>query len=86
MVMLNKLKKTQEQWGGSSEVIDHWLDNRQHLIVEYCKLAALQPLTPESSLNELPAPKALHRFSQELVDHIINFKMAFGDIINQFLA
>lgn len=81
--MLNKLKKTQEQWGGSSEVIDHWLDNRQHLIVEYCKLAALQPLTPESSLNELPSPKALHRFSQELVDYISEGHFKIYDMVMQ---
>ncbi|MEZ9063555.1 Rsd/AlgQ family anti-sigma factor, partial [Vibrio sp. 10N.247.311.49] len=40
MVMLNKFKQIQEQWGGSNEVIDHWLETRQSLIVEYCKLGA----------------------------------------------
>lgn len=32
--MLRKFKNVQEQWGGSSDIIDHWLDKRQHVIVE----------------------------------------------------
>ena len=66
--MLNKLKRTQEQWGGSSEVIDHWLDTRQILIVEYCKLAALQP--SKKSVDKLPTPGELQTFCQHLVDYI----------------
>lgn len=66
--MLNKLKRTQEQWGGSSEVIDHWLDTRQILLVEYCKLAALQP--NKKAVNELPTPEELQTFCQHLVDYI----------------
>ncbi|WED21700.1 sigma D regulator [Vibrio sp. JC009] len=61
MVMLNKFKKTQEQWGGSSEVIDHWLETRQKLVVEYCGLA---------TATSLPAPADLQAFCQTLVDYI----------------
>ncbi|PWI33762.1 sigma D regulator [Vibrio albus] len=68
MVMLNRLKKTQEQWGGSSEVIDHWLEDRQVLIVEYCKLASLQP--HKKSVNKLPTPMDLQAFCEHLVDYI----------------
>ncbi len=81
--MLRKLKKTQEQWGGSSEVIDHWLEHRQQLLVEFCKLAALQPLTPESSQQELPSPQELHRFSQELVDYISEGHFKIYDMVMQ---
>ncbi|MVD31972.1 Rsd/AlgQ family anti-sigma factor, partial [Vibrio cholerae] len=56
MVMLRKFKNVQEQWGGSSDIIDHWLDKRQHVIVEYCKLAALQPCTTKAAVSELPSP------------------------------
>lgn len=59
--MLNKFKQTQEQWGGSSEVIDHWLDTRQKLVVEYCNLA---------TSDNLPTPDELQDFCQTLVDYI----------------
>lgn len=68
--MLRKFKNVQEQWGGSSDIIDHWLDKRQHVIVEYCKLAALQPCTTKAAVSELPSPQALLYFCQELVDYI----------------
>ena len=29
--MLKKFKQTQEQWGGASDVIDHWLEKRQQV-------------------------------------------------------
>ncbi|WED28452.1 sigma D regulator [Vibrio sp. DW001] len=70
MVMLNKLKKTQEQWGGSSEVIDHWLDTRQIVIVEYCHLAALKPNTYKKAVGKLPTPDELQKYCQHLVDYI----------------
>ncbi len=68
--MLKKFKQTQEQWGGASDVIDHWLEKRQLVVVEYCKLAALQPCSSKSSLSELPSPKKLQCFCQDLVDYI----------------
>lgn len=67
--MLKKFKHTQEQWGGSSEVIDHWLETRQQLIVEYCKLASLQP-NPNKALLGLPSASAIQRFCAHLVDYI----------------
>ncbi|WP_413285617.1 sigma D regulator [Vibrio sp. MA40-2] len=70
MVMLNKFKKVQEQWGGSSEVIDHWLDTRQVVIVEYCHLAALSPNLNKKAVERLPTPQELQQFSQHLVDYI----------------
>lgn len=68
--MLNKFKKVQEQWGGSSEVIDHWLDTRQVLIVEYCKLASLKPNAVVKPVSKLPTPEELQSFSQHVVDYI----------------
>ncbi|MDV7106154.1 sigma D regulator [Vibrio sp. TH_r3] len=70
MVMLNKFKKVQEQWGGSSDVIDHWLDTRQVVIVEYCHLAALSPNANKKAVERLPTPQELQQFSQHLVDYI----------------
>ncbi len=68
--MLNKFKSVQEQWGGSSEVIDHWLSTRQFLIVEYCKLAALQPCIAKSVISELPSIHEIDNFCQTLIDYI----------------
>ncbi|MGF1723026.1 sigma D regulator [Vibrio kyushuensis] len=81
MVMLSKFKQTQQQWGGSSEVIDHWLETRQLLIVEYCKLAALQPSAQKAAVSELPTPKALQSFCQHLVDYISEGHFKIYDMV-----
>ncbi|WNJ96937.1 Rsd/AlgQ family anti-sigma factor [Vibrio ruber] len=70
MTMLKKFKRIQEQWGGSSDVIDQWLDSRQTLLVKYCKLASLQPCTSKAALSELPSANDIHQFCQKLVDYI----------------
>ncbi|NIY85307.1 sigma D regulator [Vibrio hepatarius] len=81
MVMLNKFKRTQEQWGGSSEVIDHWLETRQSLIVEYCKLAALQPCSTKSAVSTLPTPEELQIFCQHVVDYISEGHFKIYDMV-----
>ncbi|WP_260261288.1 sigma D regulator [Vibrio intestinalis] len=81
MVMLNKFKQTQQQWGGSSEVIDHWLETRQKLIVEYCQLAALQPATQKAALSSLPTPLELQNFCQQLVDYISEGHFKIYDMV-----
>ncbi len=68
--MLNKFKRTQEQWGGSSEVIDHWLDKRQALLVEYCKLASGKPCNNKHSIPRLPKVTEIGYFCEYLVDYI----------------
>jgi regulator of sigma D len=68
--MLTKFETAREQWGGSSEVIDHWLSQRQSLIVEYVKLAALQPCATKSTMTELPATTEIDGFCRALVDYI----------------
>ncbi|WP_322804192.1 sigma D regulator [Vibrio alfacsensis] len=80
MVMLKKFKQTQDQWGGSSEVIDHWLETRQSLIVEYCKLAALQPCS-KTNVIELPSPAELQHFCQHLVDYISEGHFKIYDMV-----
>jgi regulator of sigma D len=79
--MLTKFKRVQEQWGGSSEVIDHWLDTRQMLIVEYCKLAALNPNSSKTPLGQLPLPEAFEMFSQRLVDYISEGHFKIYDMV-----
>jgi len=79
--MLKKFQQTQEEWGGSSEVIDHWLETRQSLIVEYCKLAALQPASQKSTLSSLPTPLELQNFCQHLVDYISEGHFKIYDMV-----
>ncbi|MGR5254279.1 sigma D regulator [Vibrio astriarenae] len=79
--MLNKFKQTQAQWGGSSDVIDHWLETRQSLIVEYCKLANLQPSSNAQGLSTLPTAEELQDFSQHLVDYISEGHFKIYDMV-----
>lgn len=68
--MLKKIQRMQEQWQGSSEVIDQWLNARQNLIIEYCKLADLRPTSHKHRMERLPSREEIHTFSQHLVDYI----------------
>ncbi|GAD80972.1 Rsd/AlgQ family anti-sigma factor [Vibrio ezurae] len=81
MVMLNKFRQVQEEWGGSSEVIDHWLETRQALLVQYVKLAALQPASASSNVVTLPSKEELHEFSQHLVDYISEGHFKIYDMV-----
>lgn len=77
---MQKFKSTQDQWAGSSDVIDHWLETRQSLIVEYSKLASLQP-SLQSSQIELPTPDDLQGFCQHLVDYISEGHFKIYDMV-----
>lgn len=68
--MLKKLKRTQAQFGGSSDVIDHWLEMRQALIIAYWKIAGVQSNNTKPAITGLPEPKELQSFCQDLVDYI----------------
>ncbi|WP_434357439.1 sigma D regulator [Parasalinivibrio latis] len=68
MVMLNKLERFHEQWGGYSDVIDYWLTLRQELLVDYYNIAGLSA-GKKKSLS-LPDDESLHRFCELLVDYI----------------
>ena len=37
--MLENCQTAQERWGGVSEIIDRWLDERKELLVDYCELS-----------------------------------------------
>lgn len=78
--MLKKFQQVQEEWGGSSEVIDHWLEKRQALLVEYVKLASLQPAI-SSNVTTLPTQEELQKFSQHLVDYISEGHFKIYDMV-----
>ena len=71
MVMYTRLQSARQQWGGSSTAIDSWLEERQQLIVSYCKLAALPPFDKQQQDNQLPAQDDILGFCQLLMDYLL---------------
>ena len=66
--MLTRVEKAQQKWGGSHTVIDKWLNERQDLIVLYCKIAGFTPY--EKQDQALPEPKLIESFCQLLMDYL----------------
>lgn len=63
--MLDNCQSARERWGGVSEIIDRWLQERQDLLVLFCKLSAQKDgIFPSDSEN------LLQRFCQILVDYV----------------
>lgn len=60
--MLERCRTAKERWGGVSEIIDHWLEERQSLISEFVSIPGL------SVKEELNA--GVERFCQLLVDYL----------------
>lgn len=54
-----------ERWGGVSELIERWLQERQQLIVTYCRLTRVSDF---SSLDK--ARSAFCKFCELLVDYV----------------
>ncbi|ABM04911.1 regulator of RpoD, Rsd/AlgQ [Psychromonas ingrahamii 37] len=65
--MLTKLERAKEEWGGRLSVIDNWLEERQTLVVVYCKLAGLPPY--QETNHSLPAQEKITHFCQLLLDY-----------------
>ncbi|RCU43788.1 MULTISPECIES: sigma D regulator [Corallincola] len=66
--MLTRLEQAQKAWGGSHDAIDNWLNERQDVLVSYCKLAGLPPYTADK--QTLPEVDNIKQFCQLLVDYI----------------
>ena len=77
--MLSKFEQVQKQWGGHSDVIDHWLMSRQQLLIDYCKLANLPPF--QENARQLPTTEHLQTFSQQLVDYISTGHFKIYDMV-----
>lgn len=65
--MLENCKSAKERWGGVSEIIDRWLQNRQDMLVCYCELSGLQESESDDSV---PTDAKLRRLCQIMVDYI----------------
>jgi regulator of sigma D len=66
--MLTQLEKAQQEWGGSHSVIDSWLEERQELLVLYCKLVGLPPF--DRNEHALPEQAHIQKFCQILMDYL----------------
>ena len=63
--MLENCKTAKERWGGVSEIIDRWLEERQTMLVQYCALSGL-----EQNLSDLQRGDKLRSFCEILVDYV----------------
>ena len=61
--MLVKSQTAAERFGGVSNIIDSWLQERQQLVKIYCQLTGLHPAQPR------PVWESIQRFCQLLVDY-----------------
>lgn len=64
--MLDNCKNAKELWGGVSEIIDRWLQERQDMLVQYCALSGLE----KSADNEALRGAKLREMCQILVDYV----------------
>lgn len=63
--MLENCKTAKERWGGVSEIIDRWLEERQEMLVQYCALSGLN-----EDLSDVQRGEKLRGFCQILVDYV----------------
>lgn len=51
--MLDNCTTAQERWGGVSDIIDRWLQERKQLLIQYCNLSELAEEALDASLAPL---------------------------------
>lgn len=64
--MLENCHSLQERWGGVSDIIDRWLDERKTLIVAYTQLSA----TGEFDSANPKHGQSVQQFCEVLVDYV----------------
>ncbi|TQV82521.1 sigma D regulator [Exilibacterium tricleocarpae] len=64
--MLENCESARERWGGVSDIIDRWLQERQDMLVLYCNLSHT---TDADSPDSERGPK-LQRLCQIIVDYV----------------
>lgn len=66
--MLSRNSDAKQRWGGQDTALDRWLEERQSLLVQYCRLAGLPPYS--ENRGQLPALADIHLFCETLVDYV----------------
>ena len=64
--MLENCKSAKERWGGVSEIIDRWLQERQDMLVQFCDLSE----GLDFELNEVEAGHKLSKLCQIMMDYV----------------
>ena len=63
--MLENCQNAKERWGGVSNIIDRWLQERQDMLVQYCSLSG----TTEFSEEDSEQCRQLRRLCQIMMDY-----------------
>lgn len=79
--MLTQIEKAKSKWGGSHEAIDNWLNERQDLLVQYCKIAGLPPF--ERDHTAMPAKETIESFCEILMDYLSAGHFEVYDLITE---
>ena len=64
--MLENCQTLQQHWGGVSEIIDRWLEERREMLVKYCELSEINNF---DGSNEDHGTKLQH-FCEVMVDYV----------------
>ncbi len=64
--MLDNCTTKEERWGGVSELIARWLQERQELIVLYCSLTGSYAFSSHNSKSQ----QKLNKFCQIMMDYV----------------
>ncbi len=62
--MLENCKSARERWGGVSDLIDRWLEERQQMLVQFCNLSNIVEDTDNQERERL-----LRLFCEIMVDY-----------------
>lgn len=65
--MLRRNESARQRWGGHHQSLDHWLEERQEMLVQYCRMAGLPPY---KSTDGLPSTTDIKAFCEVLVDYV----------------
>ena len=64
--MLENCQSLQQHWGGVSDVIDRWLEERRELLVKYCELSEIKNFDGANSDHG----SKLQNFCELMVDYV----------------
>ena len=64
--MLQQISTAKERWGGVSEVIDRWLNERQELLVRFCSIDGLE----EFQSKPTSVTSKIQTFCDILIDYV----------------
>ena len=64
--MLENCQNAKERWGGVSNIIDRWLQERQDMLVQYCDISGIEKGTSSEAIRG----EKLRTLCQILVDYV----------------